>query len=76
VLTEEEIADAIGWLARAENAVVEGSGAVGVGAVLHGKVHALRTPAVIVVSGGNIDPAVHARVMRETEGRASAGART
>jgi threonine dehydratase len=69
VLTEEEIADAIAWLARTENAIVEGSGAVGVGALLHGRIHAVRTPAVIVVSGGNIDPGVHARVMRETEAR-------
>src|SRR5688500_1732831 len=76
VLTEDEIADAIGWLARTENAIVEGAGAVGVGALLAGKVHALRTPAVIVVSGGNIDPAVHAGVMRETEARAAAGVRS
>ena len=67
VLTEEEIAESIGWLSRAENAVVEGSGAVGVGALLHGKLRGVRGPVVIVVSGGNIDPAVHARVMRETE---------
>ena len=51
-----------------EGAVVEGSGAVGVGAVLCGKVRVLPSPVVIVVSGGNIDPAVHARVMRETAG--------
>ena len=70
VLTEDEIARAIGWLARNESAVVEGSGAVGVGAVLCGRLRALRPPVVIVVSGGNIDPAVHARVMRETEGTA------
>ena len=75
VLTEEEIAESIGWLARAEKAVVEGSGAVGVGALLHGKVRELRGPVVVVVSGGNIDPAVHARVMRETEGRSVAASR-
>ncbi len=72
VLTEEEIAESIGWLARAEKAVVEGSGAVGVGALLHGKVHGHRGPIAVVVSGGNIDPAVHARVMRETEGKSVA----
>jgi len=64
VLTEDEIAEAIAWLARVESAVVEGSGAVGVSAVLHRKVATLPTPAVIVLSGGNIDPAVHERVMR------------
>ena len=65
VLDEEEIASAIAWLARHERAVVEGSGAVGVGAILHRKAAKLRTPAVVVISGGNIDPAVHERVMRE-----------
>ena len=65
VLDEEEIATAIAWLARHEQAVVEGSGAVGVGALLHGKSAKLRTPAVVVISGGNIDPAVHERVVRD-----------
>ena len=65
VLDEDEIASAIAWLARAEQAVVEGSGAVGVGALLHGKAMRLRTPAVIVISGGNIDRSVHERVVRE-----------
>jgi threonine dehydratase len=74
VLTEEEIGESIAWLARVEGAVVEGSGAVGVGALLHGKARAARTPIVIIVSGGNIDPAVHARVLRESEGKVAAGA--
>ncbi len=65
VLSEEEIAEAIAWLANFENAIVEGSGAVGVGALLHGRTTRLRTPAVIVISGGNIDRAVHERVLRE-----------
>ena len=63
VLDENEIASAIAWLARVENAVVEGSGAVGVGALLHRRTTHLRTPAVVVISGGNIDPAVHERVL-------------
>lgn len=73
VLSEEQIASAIAWLARVENAVVEGSGAVGVGALLHGRVSRLRTPAVVVISGGNIDRAVHERVLREA--RAEPGVR-
>ena len=67
VLAEREIAEAIAWLARFESAVVEGSGAVGVGALLQRKATALRTPAVVVVSGGNIDPAVHERVLRDVD---------
>ena len=65
VLSEEQIAAAIAWLAQYENAVVEGSGAVGVGALLHRRATRLRTPAVIVISGGNIDRAVHERVLRD-----------
>jgi threonine dehydratase len=64
VLSEEEIAAAIAWLAREEGAVVEGSGAVGTAALLHRKVGSLPAPVVVVVSGGNIDSAVHDRVMR------------
>ena len=64
VLTEDEIAEAIAWMARYEQAVVEGSGAVGIAALLHAKTARLETPAVVVVSGGNIDPTVHERVMR------------
>ena len=65
VLDEEQIAAAIAWLARVEDAIVEGSGAVGVGALLERKARTLRTPAVVVISGGNIDRAVHERVLRE-----------
>ena len=67
-LTEPEIGQAIAWLSRVERATVEGAGAVGIGALLHRKVTGLETPAVVIVSGGNIDPAVHARVLREAGG--------
>ncbi len=75
VLSEDEIAEAIAWLAHVESAVVEGSGAVGVGAVLHRKVAILPMPAVIVLSGGNIDPAVHEGVMRSAANISRAAAR-
>jgi threonine dehydratase len=71
-LSEDEIAGAIAWLGREEGEVVEGAGAVGVGAVLGGRFDVLRTPAVVVVSGGNIDPDVHARVLREADAGAGA----
>jgi threonine dehydratase len=64
-LTEDEIARAIAWLAREESAVVEGAGAVAVGAILCGKFDPLPTPAAVVVSGGNIDTDVHARIVRD-----------
>ena len=55
-LTEEEIAQAIAWLAREHQAKVEGAGACGVGAILHGKLKP-ETPCAVVISGGNIDDA-------------------
>jgi threonine dehydratase len=54
-VTEQEIAAAIAWLSHEHDMRVEGSGAVGVAALLHDRIAALAFPAVVVVSGGNID---------------------
>jgi threonine dehydratase len=54
-VTEQEIAAAIAWLSHEHDMRVEGSGAVGVAALLHGRIPALAFPAAVVVSGGNID---------------------
>ena len=62
LLSEAEIAAGVAWLGRTQGEVVEGAGAVGVAALLAGKVRA-EGPAVAVLSGGNIDPALHARIM-------------
>lgn len=65
LLTEAEIAEGIRHLGRAGH-LVEGAGAVGRAALLAGKVPAdIRAdgPIVTILSGGNIDPALHARVM-------------
>ncbi len=64
-LSEREIGAAIVWLAKEGVGTVEGSGAVGVAAVLGRKLRDVRTPTVIVVSGGNIDRERHAGLMRE-----------
>ncbi|HTR76885.1 MAG TPA: pyridoxal-phosphate dependent enzyme [Gemmatimonadaceae bacterium] len=56
-VTEDEIAAAIAWLATHHAIRAEGAGAVGVAAVLAGRLPALSTPAAVVVSGGNIDSA-------------------
>jgi threonine dehydratase len=69
-LSEREIAEAIAFLAREEGMVVEGSGAVAAGAVLHGRIAALPTPAVVIVSGGNIDPARHRGIVEGLGSRA------
>lgn len=57
VVNEEEIAAAITWLARAHDMKVEGSGAVGVAALLSREFPPLRGPIAVIVSGGNIDDA-------------------
>jgi threonine dehydratase len=54
-VTEEEIAAAIAWLSHEHGMRVEGSGAVGVAALLHGRTRTPASPVVVVLSGGNID---------------------
>jgi threonine dehydratase len=63
IVTEEEIAMAIAWLSREEGLVVEGSGAVGVAALLEKKIYKPKGPVVVVLSGGNIDAARHAEIV-------------
>lgn len=62
LLTEDEIAAGIAHAARVEGEVVEGAGAVGIAALLAGKVRP-PGPAAIIVSGRNIDEAVHRRIV-------------
>ena len=53
VVTEREIAQSMRWLARMHAARVEGSGAVGVGALLTRG--SWDGPVAVIVSGGNVD---------------------
>ena len=62
LLTEDEIAAGIRHAALQEGEVVEGAGAVGIAAILARKVHPAGAT-VIIVSGGNIDPARHRRIV-------------
>ncbi|MCC8932014.1 hydroxyectoine utilization dehydratase EutB [Rhizobium sp. 'Codium 1'] len=64
LLSEGEIAEGIRHAWREEGEMVEGAGAVGIAAILAGKVE-LFGPTVVIVSGGNIDPELHRRI---TEG--------
>jgi threonine dehydratase len=64
-LTEDEIARTIAWLASTHDVTAEGAGAVSVGAVWLQKLAKLATPAVVVVSGGNIDQARLEEIRRE-----------
>jgi len=61
-VSDEEAFDAIRWAWRAHQLVVEPGGAVALAAVLAGKVDMV-DDLVVVVSGGNIDPALHARIV-------------
>ena len=64
LLTEAEIAQGIRHLGRAGH-VVEGAAAVGTAALLTGK-FVPTGPTVTILSGANIDPVLHARVMAGT----------
>ncbi|MGO3884834.1 MAG: threonine ammonia-lyase [Mycetocola sp.] len=61
-VTEDDIAKALLVLLERAKLVVEPAGAVGVAAILEGKVRATGTTAVIL-SGGNIDPLLMQRVV-------------
>ncbi len=61
VVTEEEIARAIACAWYVFHEKIEGSGAVGLAAILTGKIK-LR-PALVIVTGGNIQPEIHAEIV-------------
>lgn len=63
LVDEAAIAPAIRALYRHEAVVAEGSGAVGVAAILEGAIR-LDGPAVVVITGGNIDASTLARILR------------
>lgn len=58
LLSEVEIATGIRHAAHEEGEVVEGAGAVGISAILAGKIE-LSGPTIVIVSGGNIDLNIH-----------------
>lgn len=62
LLSENEIAEGIRHAAREEGLTVEGAGAVGFAAILSGKVN-ISGPTAIIVSGGNIDRAIHKSIV-------------
>ena len=63
LVSEEQIAAAIRHAYFEEKQVIEGSGAVGIAALRAGLVET-RGAVAVVVSGGNIDMALHARLVR------------
>ncbi|MEW5830887.1 MAG: threonine/serine dehydratase [Chloroflexota bacterium] len=66
LVSEDEIARAVAFAWREYGQKIEGSGAVGLAALLGGKVKT--RPVLVVVSGGNIQPEVHAQICRRFAG--------
>ncbi|TIQ38737.1 MAG: hydroxyectoine utilization dehydratase EutB [Mesorhizobium sp.] len=62
LLSEEEIAAGIRHAYEEEREIIEGAGAVGIGALLAGKVKA-KGPIVLILSGRNIDMSLHRRIV-------------
>ena len=65
LVSEDEVAEAIAFAWTEYGERIEGSGAVGLAAVLSGKVTA--QPSVVVISGGNIQPEIHAEILARYE---------
>ena len=61
-VSEDEVADAVRFAWSEHGLVVEPGGAVAVAALLSGRVEAAART-VAIVSGGNVDPALHARIV-------------
>jgi len=66
LVNEEEIAHAIAFAWDTYGEKLEGAGAVGLAAALSGKVNV--RPAVVVVSGGNVQPKIHAESVQRYAG--------
>jgi threonine dehydratase len=64
LVSEEEISHAIAFAWHQYKECIEGSGAVGLAAVLSGRV---KSPAVVVISGGNIQPEIHTGLCHKFE---------
>jgi threonine dehydratase len=57
-VSDEAIRDAAAFLLKTEHLLVEWSGAVGVAALMSGSARTFEVPTAIVLSGGNVDPAL------------------
>jgi threonine dehydratase len=71
-VSEDEIADAMVFLAERAKLVAEGAGAVAVAAVASGRLAPIDGTTVAIVSGGNVDNGLLASILRRhetTEGR-------
>jgi threonine dehydratase len=69
LVNDEEVRRAIPLLHRRESITAEGSGAVGVAALLNSAAGRLAGPVVVVITGGNIDPPDLEKLLRMEESR-------
>ncbi len=71
VVGEDEVAEAMVFLLERAKLVVEGAGAVGVAALLSGRLNASGSgTTAVVLSGGNVDPGLLAQIVRRHESQA------
>lgn len=63
LLSEDEIAAGMRHAYEQEREIIEGAGAVGIAALLAGKIKALDGPVALILSGRNVDMALHRRVI-------------
>lgn len=64
--SEKAVRDAVRWARDNHNLVVEPGGAIALAALLSGEVE-IAEGTVIVLSGGNIDPTLHAQIVSEQD---------
>ena len=64
-VTDAEVADAVRYAFRTLKLVVEPGGAVSLAALLAGKVEAAGRTTAIILSGGNVDPALFAAIIED-----------
>ena len=73
LLSEKEIGQAMVFALREEHQVVEGGGAVALGAVLHDKLDLAGKTVAVVVSGGNVGMGTLAALLTTPAGQGAAG---
>ena len=67
LVSEVEIAAAMAFAFKQHHLVVEGGGAVGLAALLQGKIEKLGGQVAVVVSGGNVNPALLMEIVGRSE---------
>ncbi|MBT8471430.1 MAG: pyridoxal-phosphate dependent enzyme, partial [Marinicaulis sp.] len=64
-VSEQEVCEAVAFASKHLKLTVEPGGAVALAGVLSGKYEITGQNVVVVLSGGNIDPALHAKIISE-----------